>query len=290
MPTRSYSRSYSSLSSDSSSSSDSADSDSELAQRQMAATDCGYDERLFISVPHENLKCSICLCILKSPRQCVNGHIFCNICVTRALRTNKTCPICKVGMVFDFSCSRNLYVENVINDLLVRCPSRCSTDIISTSEDDACPWVGKLQASFYHFKNDCSNRLVPCTNPECKEWVQKKHLEVHENQYCAFRWIACEYCNQIFQVGEEHEHRLICPQHPIPCKNNCGVSVPRIMMEKHICLECPLHTVECPLFKLGVCHAHCTGKIMRWSIENHAAELPPVDPLTLLKNAFEQNS
>ncbi|KAJ3427709.1 hypothetical protein M0812_25337 [Anaeramoeba flamelloides] len=44
---------------------------------------------------------------------CKNGHSFCQVCIERALRTSKQCPVCRIETTKN-SLSRNLFLEKFI--------------------------------------------------------------------------------------------------------------------------------------------------------------------------------
>lgn len=46
-------------------------------------------------VVNKGLTCPICLAILKDPRQCMNGHLFCSECIYRYIKENPYCPTCR---------------------------------------------------------------------------------------------------------------------------------------------------------------------------------------------------
>ena len=57
-----------------------------------------YQERLewdlFPEPPSEELKCPICLCVMKDPQQLnVCDHLFCKDCITTHFRTSSECPV-----------------------------------------------------------------------------------------------------------------------------------------------------------------------------------------------------
>nr|GEY36214.1 protein breast cancer susceptibility 1 homolog [Tanacetum cinerariifolium] len=44
----------------------------------------------------EELKCPICLSLLKSAVSLTCNHIFCNVCIEKSMKSDSTCPVCKV--------------------------------------------------------------------------------------------------------------------------------------------------------------------------------------------------
>ncbi|KAI3495486.1 hypothetical protein L1887_37827 [Cichorium endivia] len=44
----------------------------------------------------EELKCPICLSLLKSAVSLTCNHIFCNLCIDKSMRSDSTCPVCKI--------------------------------------------------------------------------------------------------------------------------------------------------------------------------------------------------
>nr|XP_043618742.1 protein BREAST CANCER SUSCEPTIBILITY 1 homolog [Erigeron canadensis] len=53
------------------------------------------------SSPHlqrmaEELKCPICLSLLKSAVSLPCNHLFCNVCIDKSMKSDSTCPVCKI--------------------------------------------------------------------------------------------------------------------------------------------------------------------------------------------------
>lgn len=46
----------------------------------------------------KELSCGICLQLLVKPRQCTNGHLFCNECIVASLEKRPECPTCRCHM------------------------------------------------------------------------------------------------------------------------------------------------------------------------------------------------
>lgn len=46
----------------------------------------------------KEFQCGICLSLLRTPMQCKNGHIFCEDCIKRSLRSRPQCPTCRCSM------------------------------------------------------------------------------------------------------------------------------------------------------------------------------------------------
>lgn len=45
-------------------------------------------------LPNMDLECNICMNTISNPVQCVNGHLFCQECVSPHLSAKGTCPSC----------------------------------------------------------------------------------------------------------------------------------------------------------------------------------------------------
>lgn len=69
----------------------------------------------------KELQCPICLGILNTPKQCKNGHLFCDLCI-RSTQVGK-CPICRCS-VDEKDLGRNLLAEEYLNSVPVWCQHR----------------------------------------------------------------------------------------------------------------------------------------------------------------------
>ncbi len=131
-----------------------------------------YSSSLYVDRPPEDVLCSLCLDVMKNPKQCINGHLFCEECINLALEKAKTCPVCKCDVTKE-NLGSNLFVRNVINKLEVKC------EFISKEyEMDPCTWTGSLHARENHIAN-CEYQSVKCTNFGCDVIVQKRKLLSH---------------------------------------------------------------------------------------------------------------
>jgi hypothetical protein len=77
-------------------------------------------ENLIDKEKNEELKCPICLDILKGPISCSdkkNLHSFCKECIDNFLKNNKRCPMCK--LIFEYKINNDIYAS--INKLLFNC-------------------------------------------------------------------------------------------------------------------------------------------------------------------------
>lgn len=42
--------------------------------------------------------CAICLCLIRKPRQCRNGHLFCAECIGTCIKKHPECPQCRCSL------------------------------------------------------------------------------------------------------------------------------------------------------------------------------------------------
>ena len=92
---------------------------------------------------NEDLTCPICLDRLTKPRGCVNGHLFCEECLTE-IRGSLLCPTCRVQIIGN---NRNLVVER----LLERGPKECGCGYINIRDSGN----DRADDHLNHFWYDC---------------------------------------------------------------------------------------------------------------------------------------
>ncbi len=112
---------------------------------------------LFVEKPAADYFCGVCYEVLNDPSQCKNGHLLCLVCFQESIRQNPRCPICLTEMTVD-EISRNLFVRNSINCLLVKCRSIMDEH----HHNDFCHWTGPLSERSSHVA-DCLYQV----NTEC---------------------------------------------------------------------------------------------------------------------------
>ncbi|KAJ1404714.1 hypothetical protein B484DRAFT_457230 [Ochromonadaceae sp. CCMP2298] len=97
----------------------------------------GYPYDMFVTLPPDDLKCSICMEILRDPVQvCSQQHVYCDCCISQWKTEFTGCPECRAPFI-DMQPAR--LARNMILQLEVRCP-----------EDEACGWTGQLQDTAAH--------------------------------------------------------------------------------------------------------------------------------------------
>jgi Zinc finger, C3HC4 type (RING finger) len=120
------------------------------AVREERTMGLGFELDQFVSPPPDVFICPVCMLVLNSPTGCENGHVFCRSCLFEYLNRKKECPTCCVAINRNHV-QRNLVVENMISELMVRCEHRVS----------GCAWEGRLIDSGSH-KDSCDFKLVDC--------------------------------------------------------------------------------------------------------------------------------
>ena len=220
----------------------------------------GYDYK-FVSEPPDELKCSVCLSVLRDPSltSCCGKH-FCQSCISRIKKEGKPCPLCQekaYQLMLDKSIIRK------VKELKIECPGN----------SHGCEWVGELGSIERHLDVSCG--FVEVTCDYCKsEDILRNSLADHK-KVCSARPYRCEYCGfrdkwqSIMSV-----HHSKCEKYPVECPNNCGVgTVQRHELNKHVREECTLEKVSCE-FEYAGCQVRQRRKYMALHIsENMSSHL-----------------
>lgn len=158
--------------------------------------------------------------MLKEPRQCQNGHLFCLLCISESLKFRKNCPIC--NCIID-SLSRNDHLERILDEKIVRC---CKIDPVP---QDCCQWSGYEHDYEFH-SNRCQYKELKCQNIGCDATPQRRYYGRHLER-CPKKTFNCSFCdssNISMERYLEHMNQLcyyreICiPRHiPSPMYYNC---------------------------------------------------------------------
>ena len=208
----------------------------------------GYSYQ-FVEEPSEDVKCPICLLVLRDPHltECC-GHNFCEYCITEAKKRNSSCPQCRDK---DFKSIRDRKEERKILSLLVYCDYR----------RDGCTWKGAVKTINDHISHgrlagECNHVLLSCPN-SCGVKLKRSRMRNHIKEKCNLRSYTCKYC---FQTGTykniTQHHFPICASFPIPCPNTCGsAEIARGEMKGHLDV-CPQQEVTCPYKEQGCREVH----------------------------------
>lgn len=207
---------------------------------------------MFVNEPSTDFLCLICLKVINNLRQCINGHCFCKDCISAYVDHTHECPVCKTHLTRELL-GKSVFVQSMINDMTVVCPSTKSEAFDGGSR---CEWTGKLCNRLSHF-DECSKRV---------------------------HFLECDHCELSFNAKDLQEHEMICELRPVYCTNKCDLVVAFNQLESHKQRDCPLHTVDCPIFRLGLCEKECPGQLIRRDLKVHIAGADSL-PTTVIRLA-----
>ena len=139
----------------------------------------GYDYEVVSDSPDE-LKCSICLLVLRDPSltSCCGKH-FCQSCISRIKNEGKPCPLCQeqnYQLMLDKSIIRR------VKELKIKCPN----------SGRGCEWLGELGSIRKHLDVSCGFVEVTCDYCQ-REDILRNSLS-HHKSICPARPYRCEYC------------------------------------------------------------------------------------------------
>ena len=200
----------------------------------------GYD-CTFLEPPKElQYECVICRNVLRHPchLDCDCDIRFCYACIKPIANQEKPCPHCNKGftsLTSDKKLERELGQREVI-------------------------YNGKTLKlkELYGFR--CKHCHISF----------KSTSEVHDHEIeCGLRPYACDYCRQYQSTCDDVtlKHWSVCPSHPVPCPNECGVSPERTDLASHVDNDCPLTVVDCDFH-----HAGCVVRLPRKDMPDHLRE------------------
>ena len=231
----------------------------------------GYDYK-FVDIPPDRLFCNICHLPSRDPylTTCC-GHVFCKSCLDDSKKVTAVSNVCPVCREEEFVAYINKQADREIRNLHVMC----------TNKERGCEWQGELNDINNHLGNSdgCQFEDVKCSN-ECGKMLQRRYLTSHVKTECTCRKVDCQYCHI---TGEhqfiEGEHKEQCPRLPLPCPNNCTVSLVRghsrcvdpYPREKIKCIpreELEAHKEKCPLQEVKCSHK-CGKMLQRRYLASH---------------------
>eukprot|EP01116_Phalansterium_solitarium_P003360 TRINITY_DN14178_c0_g1_i1.p1 TRINITY_DN14178_c0_g1~~TRINITY_DN14178_c0_g1_i1.p1 ORF type:complete len:464 (-),score=143.66 TRINITY_DN14178_c0_g1_i1:534-1814(-) len=212
----------------------------------------------------KELICGICLQILTSPKQCKNGHLFCQSCILMHIEKTPECPSCRCELK-EATLARSLFVERHLRTLKLHCKFHFSWDEerreFIADPDSGCNEVLTLEAASEHEK-DCGYALVHCRYAPSKcERMRKHSVDKHE-LVCPHRPLDCVHCKLAIETTKMDEHVAVCPMVPIQCAK-CRATVTRGDSESHRQKACAEEIVPCPVGQ------GCAVKMLRKELHEH---------------------
>jgi hypothetical protein len=95
----------------------------------------GFSVELFVESPSLDLICSVCIGVFNNPKQCKNGHSFCEMCFVNSINhCSRRCPLCRVAVSLR-RLTPNETLRAKIANLIVKC---------NNSNDFVCQKTGKI--------------------------------------------------------------------------------------------------------------------------------------------------
>ena len=221
----------------------------------MAMSDSGGYDLPFVTKPHDDLVCSICLLVHKNPTltSCCGNH-FCHFCIKQVESENRPCPLCNT---VSFTTMIDKYFGRKVNELSVTCPQKTKGCLWSGS-------LGSLEKHTHPKTGNCKFMITECPY-FCGEHFHRDKLERHQ-KCCPRRPYVCKYCDYhgVFE-DMSAKHWKICEKYPLPCPNSCGrLDILRQHMEHHLNEECHLHVLACEFSYAG-----CSVRLPRNKMATH---------------------
>ncbi|KAF2071994.1 hypothetical protein CYY_006683 [Polysphondylium violaceum] len=175
--------------------------------------------------------CSICLDIKPVLYQCYNGHMNCLQCWENHLKTNKTCPVCRLDITLQ-TLAQNLALKFFLSQEMMKCPysNLCESMNYGTFKDK--------------HNNECLYRSIKC---QCSVIMKFNEFENHQKQ-CPKSKFICPHCFIVF--NRDSNHLEICDEMDISC-HQCKTKIKRKELIDHVRHECPKTKITCPLKYLG---------------------------------------
>uniref|UniRef100_A0A1X7SM54 RING-type domain-containing protein n=1 Tax=Amphimedon queenslandica TaxID=400682 RepID=A0A1X7SM54_AMPQE len=205
---------------------------------------------------HLEIKCPVCLGILTDPHlvTCC-GHNFCGSCIERVKASNGSCPMCNNQ---NYQVAVNKERLRIINELEVYC----------SNKEKGCEWKGELKNMSTHLKKkkrrgECQYEEVKCQYTNCRERMQRRYLNDHEDSECPQRPFQCPYCTKegtFFSITKDHYI------HPVTHSEYLS-TMPQSSLTAHVSHQCPLEPVDCAFSWAG-----CNDKPLRKDVHVHTAD------------------
>ena len=194
----------------------------------------GFDSNLLMANDKHSLEyiCTICHNIINQATSPTRNdqHIFCHKCLCRALKNNKSCPICRTPARRQ-SIIPNKFVDHQILQLNVKC-----------IKHDQCDWKGQLGDLQRHMEHRCEFNMKRCQDCDVNVVVSKMYN--HRKNDCPKRTVKCK-CGTDVIFQDMNTHSLVCPETEIKCPNNGCVEIFARKNGNHHVYNCQEQLVLC---------------------------------------------
>jgi len=236
----------------------------------------GYCREIFVTSPSNHFECPICHQIVRDPVHCTDEHHFCRTCLYKWMTNNKICPCDRKPLEQD-SIIPSRFLNNIINDLIVRCPTTLKSDAdpvnanipsSKISNDENCSWTGPIRTISTH-TSACEYVYIACPLEGCSIKTTKKGMSDHIIS-CEYRIINCVWCKSAMPYNKLSIHETICEDRPVTCPNGCSTSIPFKDVDSHRTV-CVMEAVRCPLYESLGCEIKCLRGDIQAHLEDNSA-------------------
>lgn len=211
-----------------------------------------YDIELFDEKIHNsNLICPIGRGIIDKVvgLPCKDGlHIFCEMCITKWLKDNKTCPICRSKQS-----SNNLVKVQILDDMINKIECKC--------DKKECEWNGKISELSNH-KKECDYVMLKCPFKNCGKKMIRKEMIEHKKE-CIYKSINCKMCDKKIVYDKIENHYKNCPKMLVKCIF-CNNETFKKDLTNHIKDECMETYIDCKYKLYG-----CNHRLLRKDNDKH---------------------
>jgi len=142
----------------------------------------GYDIDTIAKV-QQDFYCPICLKLMRNVKQLDCGHVFCEGCLQKHLKTLTErgtvffCPVDRKPVN-----SKHIVSVPFIDRLILSSKVKCTY---------GCDWVGEL-GNLKDHQPHCEHLPIKCPNKKCHKCIQKKKVDEHIKT-CKYTLLPCKY-------------------------------------------------------------------------------------------------
>ena len=204
----------------------------------------GYGSELFLAPVDENLKCGVCLDVLKEPKSvCQEGHTFCADCIKSVTRSDSDfrfrCPICR-GKPLEPPFATNRIVQNMVGAFAPRCPHYETTSTEEPPSQRQCTQPRRSRRGRADADADMAN-----AQPRGCAWEGTCDDLAAHLRSCPFEAVPCKLgCGARLTPDQLDAHRDTCPRREVSCEL-CDKRLPLHKLEAHAKNECPEVMASC---------------------------------------------